>query len=141
MRHWVREVEPVKLNFKKCGIFLVLACLLGLCACGRDEAQAAATPPAETGPACGTYQDGVRSWMILKPGGKFEFCYNMVMSAYPSGTYEVRDGKIYAASDQVFAGSVYVFETVDEETLRFCKEESDEIDVEDGAVYKLEPLE
>ena len=79
--------------------------------------------------------------MILKPGGKFEFCYNMMMSAYPSGTYEARDGKIYAASDQVFAGSVYVFEIVDEETLRFCKEESDEIDVVDGAVYKLEPQE
>lgn len=125
-----------------CVIF-VLACLLGLCACGQPQptvpsAQPTTTPPAEIDPACGAYMDGVRSGVILRPGGKFEFWYNMVMSAYPSGTYEVRDGKIYAASDQVFAGSVYVFEIVDEETLRFCKEESDEIGVEDGTVYKLD---
>lgn len=117
-------------------VILVLACLLGLCACGQGEGQTTGT-----GLAYGRYVDGAQSEVFLEPDGKFEFWYNMYMSAYPSGTYEVRDGKVYVTSDRVFAGSVYVFEIVDEETLRFCKEESDEIDVEDGAVYKLEPQE
>lgn len=110
---------------------LVLACLLGLCACGQGK-----TPEASL--SYGVYASGVGSTISLKPDQQFEFWDNLYMSAYPRGTYEVRDGKMYATAEQVSPGSLYVFEIVDQETIRFCKEVSDEVDVEDGLVYRLE---
>ena len=115
---------------------LILVCLLGLCACGQGEAQSS-----ETSLTCGRYVDGVLSDVVLSADGRFEFAYRTFMSAYPSGTFEVKDGKVYATSDRVFSGSVYVFEIIDNETIRFCKDESAEIEVEDGAVYRLKPQE
>lgn len=114
----------------------VLVCLLILCACTRFGSQTDGTTL-----VCGRYMDGVLSFVDFNPDGQFEFAYKTYMSAYPSGVYEVKEGKIYATSDQVFPGDVYVFEIVDQETIQFCKEESNEIDVKSGTVYKLEAQE
>lgn len=88
----------------------------------------------------GKYESTMSSLSYIKldlQKNKFEFIYNSVLSYIPQGSFEV-DGKRLVATYTWHGGEeVYVFRIIDDETLEFLKDESANIPLEDGNVFKI----
>ena len=72
----------------------------------------------------------------------FSFAYDLLLSYLPHGTYTVSDGKLRAATED--GRFVYIFEVVDDATIRFVQSGSSPtttvsggLAVSDGAEFKL----
>ena len=72
----------------------------------------------------------------------FSFAYDLLLSYLPHGTFTVSDRKLRAATED--GKFVYVFEVVDDSTLRFVQSGSSlttmtsgDLAVNDGAEFKL----
>ena len=77
----------------------------------------------------------------------FVFSYDVLSSYIPMGTYETVDGELVATDKE--KGSRYVFEVVDENTLKFIKEKSADVSlieenmgiaITDGALFERKPV-
>ena len=73
----------------------------------------------------------------------FVFSYDVLSSYIPMGTYEITDGELIATDKE--KGSRYVFEVVDENTLKFIQEKSADVSlteenagavITDGALFE-----
>lgn len=68
---------------------------------------------------------------------EFEFVYNPVLSYVPRGSFEVDNERLVATYTWHGGEEVYVFRIIDVETLEFVKDESSDISLEDGEVFKV----
>lgn len=70
--------------------------------------------------------------LILETDNTFAFSYDPLSSYYPYGTYEVKDGILTATTqDGLYQ---YVFEVIDENTLKFRQDGSAEVNLTDERI-------
>lgn len=67
---------------------------------------------------------------------QFEFTYNPVLSYIPHGSFDVDGERLTATYTWQDYEEVYVFKIIDGETLEFVKDESTDIQLENGTVFK-----
>lgn len=63
----------------------------------------------------------------------FTFVHTSLLSYFPSGTFNCKDGKVFA----IHGEDTYVFKIVDHETILFLKSESAPTPLDEEMVFKL----
>lgn len=88
----------------------------------------------------GKYESTTSSLNYIKlelQKNEFEFIYNSVLSYIPRGSFKVDNERLVATYTWHGGEEVYVFRIIDDETLEFVKDESADIPLEDGCVFKV----
>lgn len=62
---------------------------------------------------------------------RFTFTYDLLSSSENTGTIEIKNGKVIATTDN--QQDTYIFEIVDNDTLRFVQKGSSEVETRSGA--------
>lgn len=122
-----------------CMLLTLLLVCASLSGCGNEKSPT----PAGTYVMQGAAEAFLAPHITFDPeDSSFSFAYDLLLSYLPHGTYTVSDGKLRAATED--GKFVYIFEVVDDATIRFVQSGSSPtttvsggLAVSDGAEFKL----
>lgn len=114
---------------KVLSLVLSICICMGITACNQPDAEISSAEVTTQIYALEKGDEAISPELTLSSDGTFGFPYDVLSSYYPIGTYEEADGILTATTDD--GRYHYIFERVDEKTLKFVAEQSSDVSLTD----------
>jgi len=114
---------------KVLSLVLSICICMGITACNQPDAEISSAEVTTQIYALEKGDKAISPELTLSSDGTFGFPYDVLSSYYPIGTYEEADDILTATTDD--GRYHYIFERVDEKTLKFVAEQSSDVSLTD----------